>query len=459
MKLTWIGAAAAAVVVAASLAAGCYATAEVPQGKIAAVSRPLSAPTKIGGSRLGPASEIRARLEDGSVTRWIPAGDLAVTPHGLVNGRGRTLVGATEATISGAGDGAKEMLAATTPPGGRVNRTREGWLVLRVSDSRVLLPWLAAYASGARALGQRIGWVSFQGRGASWTTDWMQGAFFAESPPASFADLRATRGLSWEDVSALEVHNVEPIRTSFAILGAPLAMAGMMLSMVGTVAAVADGKDPTPAINLGVTTAELTAAAMDSADAAAGTGDAPRRRDLPPMLVSAGETSDTLAATPLFSEAARRRETIKLLVAVEGGITSEGAGTGALGLGIRLGDYVELSARARALPYDDRPAWMNLDIATSSIQFLYGGRAALHIDGDGDRRLAGVFGAELLGGSMPDGTSLTQGSLILGPRFGLTSKTFASLLFAPSFVSTSGSPYGDQTIGQVMFSAELGFDL
>ena len=37
---------------------------------------------------------------------------------------------------------------------------------------------------------------------------------------------------------------------------------------------------------------------------------------------------------------------------------------------------------------------------------------------------------KLVGGTMPDGTSLMQGSLFLGPRFGITDKTFASLLFA-----------------------------
>jgi len=85
---------------------------------------------------------------------------------------------------------------------------------------------------------------------------------------------------------------------------------------------------------------------------------------------------------------------------------------------------------------------------------LHGARLALHIDGDGDRT-AFVFGGELIGGTAPGGSSLMQGSLVFGPRFGITEKTFASLLFQPSFLSPGNGP----VTGQAMFSAEFGFDL
>jgi len=128
-------------------------------------------------------------------------------------------------------------------------------------------------------------------------------------------------------------------------------------------------------------------------------------------------------------------------------------GTGAAGVGVRVSDFVELSARLRALPYDDRP--FDQQVGRSPISLLYGGRLALHIDGDGDRRTAFLFGGELLMGQSSEGASLTQGSLIIGPRFGITEKTFASLLFEPSFLNPSNHP----VMGQMMFCAEFGFDL
>jgi hypothetical protein len=156
-----------------------------------------------------------------------------------------------------------------------------------------------------------------------------------------------------------------------------------------------------------------------------------------------------VAATPLFTGAARRRDTLKLVLAGEAGVTSEGGRTGAAGAGVRLGDFIEVTARVRALGYA-APA------ATSApLRLLYGARFAFHLDGDGDRRSAFVLGGELLSGTAPDGASLVQGSLIVGPRFGITERTFASLLVAPSFLSASNRP----TAGQVTVSLEFGFDL
>src|SRR5262249_29521647 len=145
MKLIW-----PAAVVVSILATGCYATTEIPQAQIATIQRPLSAPRKVaGGARLGPKTEIRARLSDGSVTPWLPAGALAVARDGRVGGRSFPLAAATDATIAKAGEGAAEMLAATAPPGAVVTPADGGELRLHVSDPRVLLPWVAAYATGA----------------------------------------------------------------------------------------------------------------------------------------------------------------------------------------------------------------------------------------------------------------------------------------------------------------------
>ena len=435
------------------VACGCYATTEVQPTQIASIQQPLAAPKKMAGStRLGPNSEIRARFYDGSVTPWLPASGLSVAKDGLVSGRSFPLTAATEARISGAGGNAADMLSATAPPEARIDIV-DDQLRLRIGDPRLLLPWIATYATGAAELHQPAGMVSFQGPHRHWASDWIPVARFATVAPSGFAKLRVAEGIPWRDVEALEVHNLEPIRTTGAIIGAPIAMTVMVAAMAGAVAAAADGKDPTPSIELGAAVGSLTAEAAASADADAETGGAPVRpiQNRPSVLVTADGT-----ATPLFSGAARRRDKIKLVLAGEAGMTSDGAWTGAAGAGIRISDFVELTARVRALPFND----MQTAGSPAPVGFLYGGRLVLHIDGDGDPRTEFVFGGELLDGSTSDGTSLLQGSLIAGPRFGITNKTFVSLLVAPSFLAPSGSPWGhNQTVGQFLFSAEFGFDL
>jgi hypothetical protein len=451
MKRTW-----PAAMVVSILATGCYATTEIPRAQIASIQRPLSAPKKVAGdARLGPNTEIRARLTDGSVTPWLPASALSVAADGLVSGRSFPLAAATDATIVQASDAAAEMLAATAPPDAVVTPARDGELRLHVADPRVLLPWVAAYATGAATLHQPPGWISFRGAHGGWTSDWLPGARFVAVAPSSYAKLRVAEGIPWRDVAAREVHNLEPIKTTFAVIGAPVAAGVMVLSAAAAAAAVANGDDPTPALELGAGTAALASHAAETADAGADTGGAPVRSpaDRPAVLVAAEGPAGTLAAAPLFTGAARRRDQIKLILAGEGGVTTDGFGTGGAGIGFRAGDFVELTARVRVLPYDDRPAY--LQVGRAPINLLYGGRLALHIDGDGDRRTAFVFGGELLGGTTADGSSLMQGSAILGPRFGITDKTFASLLFQPSFLNPGNGP----VTGQMMFSAEFGFDL
>jgi hypothetical protein len=377
-----------------------------------------------------------------------------VASEGLVSGRSFPLASATDATISRAGDGAAEMLAATAPPGAEVTPTDTGELHLHVADSRVLLPWVATYATGAATLHQPLGWISFRGPRGRWRSEWLPGARFVAVAPASYGKLHVAEGIAWDNVAALEVHNLEPVRTTFAVIGAPVAAGVMMLSMTAAVAAAANGDDPTPALELGAATAAVTAHAASTADAEADTGGAPVKSlaNRPGVLISADGPAGTIAATPLFTGAARRRDQIKLVLAGDAGLTTDAIGTGAAGAGIRLGDFVELTARLRLLPYDDRPV---PQAGTAPINLLYGARLALHIDGDGDRRTAFVLGGEVVGGTAPGGSSLTQGSLIFGPRFGLTDKTFASLLFQPFFLNQSNGPL----TGGAMFSAEFGFDL
>jgi hypothetical protein len=443
-----------------SLATGCYATARVPATEVAAIRGPLAAPKKLAGAtKLAPNTAIRARRADGSVTPWLPASGLAVADEGLVSGRRYPLAAATEVTIAKGAPAAAEILAATAPPAAFVDAT-DGELRLRASDPRVLLPWLASYATGAAALHQQPGWVSFRGPRDAWVSDFVPALRFAGVAPPDLYKLEVAEGVPWRDVVGLELHNLDPIRTAFGIVGMPIAMSLMMLSAVGTVAAVADGDDPTPALALGVGVDKVTRQAIDPD---AGPGGAPVRppgNEEPGVLVSADGTAGALAVRPLFSPEARRRDSFKLIVAGDGGLSGDGSTlTASAGVGLRLGDFVELTVRMRALAFDDTPLLMRGPSYTTPTNFLFGGRLALHIDGDGDARTAFVVGGEVLGGSLADGASLTELAFVLGPRFAITNKTFASLLLAPSLLVQRGSPYDASTTGQVMLSLELGFDL
>src|SRR5436190_10440438 len=218
---------------AMTVACGCYATTEMEPTQIASIQRPLAAPKRVAGAaRLGPNSEIRARFSDGSVTPWLPASALAVAKEGLVSGPSFPLSAAKEARMTNAGPNAADMLAATAPPEAAIDTVDEQ-LRLRVGDPRLLLPWIATYASGAAELHQQAGWVSFQGPGRKWASDWLPVARFVAVAPSGLAKLRVAEGIPWRDVEALEVHNLEPIRTTGAIIGAPIAMTAMVIAVAG----------------------------------------------------------------------------------------------------------------------------------------------------------------------------------------------------------------------------------
>jgi hypothetical protein len=206
--------------------------------------------------------------------------------------------------------------------------------------------------------------------------------------------------------------------------------------------------------------ASIASDAAASADAEADTGGARVRAagERPAVLLTPDEPGATVRATPLFSARARRRDAIKLVLEGEAGVTADGAFTGAAGLGARLGDFLELTARVRSLSLaaPAPPGWA----APSPTQhLLVGGRLGLHIDTDGNPLTAFVLGGEMLGGQI-DGQSVTELAFLLGPRVGIGDKMFASLLFTPTVLLTAGQPgQSGSTTLQMLFTGEIGFDL
>jgi hypothetical protein len=449
-----------------AMAAGCYSTAQIAPAQLASMRHPLGAPTALGrGVRLGPQTGVRAFLFDGSVTTWYPAGELSMADDGLVTGRRVALGTATDAYLYGAPEEADAMLAAIAPPGGEITQSGDR-LHLRVRAPDLMLPWIAAYANGAATLRRPLGMLSFRDAAAAWQTDLVPGGHFVGATPGTLSQLQIAEGIPWREVSRLELHNLDPLLTAGAMVGAPIAMSLMMLGTLGAATAIANGDDPTPSAALAVEVASGVQEAAASADAQADESArgawvrAANRR--PSVLIDAG-AEDERAATPLFTARAQRRDVVKLVLAGEAGMTSGSTVTGGAGVGLRLLDFVELTARTRTLAFDEAsPTSGNGgEIAESPPQhLLFGGRLAVHIDADGDPRTSFVVGAEVLAGKLGSGGDLTDLGFVLGPRFGLGDKMFASLLFAPSLLLARGSAAGpDFAVGQLMVNLELGFGL
>ena len=200
----------------------------------------------------------------------------------------------------------------------------DGELRLTVADRRVLLPWIAAYATGATTMRQPLGWVSFRGprRQVDVRLDPDVAARRRRAVAARHARGGRRRSLARRGRAAgaqprADPHHGRDHRDADRDVG------HACCRTMAAVAAVADGKDPTPALDVAIAAASVTAEAAASADADADTGGAPVHslRESPAVLVTADGTGGVLGVTPLFSGAARRRESIKFVFAGEAGLT------------------------------------------------------------------------------------------------------------------------------------------
>lgn len=465
-------------VVASGLASGCYSKTAVPPAEFISLSRPLPRPATVAGSaRLGPRTQVRVRFDDGSTSPWLPASRIAIAADGLVTGRAHHgLAEAHEVVIAGADPAARDILAATAPPGAEATPAQDR-LRLHVEDRRWLLPWIAAYLDGAAALGRDAGTVSF--KGPWWESAPIPGADLARLSPERLAQLHLAEGVPWRDVDAVELNNLDPWQTTGAIVALPIAAAFTLI-----VEGLGHGDAPTGRLLDGVVDAQLQMAVSDRQTEALegyGPGDLPaplRRYHSPAVLVDGGARSEAVEAAPLFTPGALRRDELKVILGGDFGIESKDATfTGSVGAGLRLFDFLEITGRLRSVTFDDRSAAgtgpvVNAGAAGAGAaggavgdgpalarHLLGGARLSLHLDSDGNPLTAFVVGGEILTGSTVTGGTLTEIGFVLGPRFGIGEKTFASLLFEPSLLASSNTGTADHTRGRVMFCAELGFDL
>jgi hypothetical protein len=331
-------------------------------------------------------------------------------------------------------------------------------VTLQANRPGELARWAAAVASGSLAAGGPAGVWTFYHSKSGWIAENLGGGTLASVPLPSIGRLRIMEGIPWSDVAELEVHNFDPL-TSVA------AAAGSALIIAMIIASVRANADPGPLLDLGGRAAFAAAehSAENEGPAAKG-GEDPRHEG---FLIDPAGADAALAASPLFTDSARRRDIAKLLLSVDSAWDGGTGITSGLGVGVRLFDFWELSGRVRGLHLG--AGNVEGDVSTRApVHLLAGGRLGLHIDGDGQPLSALTMNMELLAGKADEARSLTALSLSIGPRFGLGRKTFVSLLFSPTYVSVDDPANAITVEGanptylsewRFMFGAEVGLAL
>jgi hypothetical protein len=428
----------AVVVVLPVVAAGCYSTAIVPAGAVrraGAPAPPAEAPLGVvdlggGKARLGPRSEVRIRRRDGSASRWYSAGELMTSGEGLGTAATLPLGAATRALVRDGGAAMGGLLAATAPSGGVFIWQGEGF-ALQAPGPGKLAVWAAAASARSLDLGGAAGMWRFARPEGGWLSAGIHGTTLAATPEPALATRRLAEGTAWPEIAALEIRSFDPFLSVASGLGVTgVAMLALVL-----------GGDPGGPIS----------EAREGVDKSAMARDDPQPHVAMLLPPEAAAPTD---GRPLFSARARRRALIKLVVSGDVGLSQAGSGTGGGGLGLRLFDFVDVTARLRAVTSG----------ADEQTRLLAGGRLALHVDSDAQPLTALTMGFELFAGSTEGGSSLLMVSLPVGPRVsfgGGGGVGFASLLLSPGLVYTGGALPDRQraTAAQVVASLELGLAL
>jgi hypothetical protein len=153
---------------------------------------------------------------------------------------------------------------------------------------------------------------------------------------------------------------------------------------------------------------------------------------------------------PLFTGAARRRAIVQGLATADVQGTYRGDLAAGLALGLRFRNFYELSVVGRPLSI----AGVDHEGGRANVM-AFGGSMGLHVDPDGDGRLAFYLGIEVVGTHGPLSVSAFQ--LKWGPRLGLGHALFLTaspLNLANLQVSGAGQP--SWALNRVVSSVELG---
>jgi hypothetical protein len=386
--------------------------------------------TDLGGgqARLGPRSEVRIRRRDGSASRWYAAGELVTSSQGLGTAATLPLGDSTRALVVDVGPETGALLAATAPESGRVDWQDEGW-ALQASRPGQVAAWAAAASARLVELGGAAGTWRFARPEGGWLSGPISGAVLASAPPPAVARQRLVEGTPWPEVAALEIRGFDPFLSVSSGLGVTGVVA-LSLLIGGAPSGLGD----------------------DSVGFDKGARVEDDRLPHRGMLLEPGAGAPT-DGRPVFTPWARRRDLIRLIAAGDLAWSRDaGLAGGGGGLGMRVCDFVELTARLRAFEH------------AGGTRLLGGGRLSLHVDSDARPLTALTLGMEVLGrpGGGGDGDVVTL-AFPAGPRlgFGPGGLGFASVLVSPGFVFDMGAAPDRRrtTTFQLLASLELGLAL
>jgi hypothetical protein len=411
---------------AAWLLSACYSTVTVAPDEFFGMGKELSGARITNGAGGTPVlvdaqSMVRAHLRQGEVTAWFKAGDLTVTPEGLIVGPGLPASEVSVARVTDLGGEQLQLLKELAPSGGSVGPSRAGEGYQLAASFGETLPWAIRFASQCQGRGLSAGvWhlrrsdsfaglVDFDGSGSAVVA----GRVLAEAPATSSFTLAP--GIRRADVLRLEVNFFDPLSSAAAVPLFPFVLVALML-------------DP-----------EGTEAGMSSASST--------------WEPRATIWSDSSAAR-LFTGRARRRAIVQFVAGVEAGASIRGDVAGAASVGVRIRNFYEFAGLARQISFADLDPSGSRDTRT-----LAGFAMGAHVDSDGDPRFAMTFGLEVAGtrGSTP----VTWVSLRWGPRLKLAGPLF--LTVSPlnlAHLRVSGRAAGsDYRASRIMSGVEIGGSL
>ena len=230
---------------AAWLLSACYSTVTVAPDEFFGMGKELSGARITNGAGGTPVlvdaqSMVRAHLRQGEVTAWFKAGDLTVTPEGLIVGPGLPASEVSVARVTDLGGEQLQLLKELAPSGGSVGPSRAGEGYQLAASFGETLPWAIRFASQCqgRSLSAGVwhlrrsdsfaGLVDFDGSGSAVVA----GRVLAEAPATSSFTLAP--GIRRADVLRLEVNFFDPLSSAAAVPLFPFVLVALMLDPEGT---------------------------------------------------------------------------------------------------------------------------------------------------------------------------------------------------------------------------------
>lgn len=321
---------------AALVASACYSSRVLRGTDVALAGGPYDDGITLrvaGGSpaRLEPASMVRFRRRDGSLSRWFAARHLQVSADGvLVSFEWEPINTVRRAWVSGMRPEDAALLEAVMPAEAELKR--HGERLELVPPPEGVHPWLRAFVAARVPPDSEFPetWqLSTRGLLVSLPGEGLANAVANGVPRVD--------GLRWDDVSSIEVRNFDGIATFFTVVSAPLwVAAAVLIGRVGGGPIVSAVFDDRPSSSTWDNPANRTPGGDLVMDEVIQQGNV--------LATGVERAPDIPSARPLFTPLAVRRSSWRPLVWLGGGLQFADARSAHLTAGVaaRVSEVIEL---------------------------------------------------------------------------------------------------------------------